>query len=246
METRFSGTLVSTSLLPGQENTQIGREDWDVTVNDDLRTLRSRGRVEEIGWAPVMRDVVQSVDKDFHPHDAFARITVGGEFRGTAWYTFSDSVAHCESYTVAEGRLRQTLPISRAMRGFGTHSLQADAWLVARYDFQKGPGIQSFERNLMTSLDHRGASGPRFMLTNSRLQYFGIEPIEVPAGKFDCHHFAFVGTSHGYPPFHLWVTADGHFFFVHATLGGERAKRFDLVKFEREDVPHEQGKLPRL
>ena len=162
---------------------------------------------------------------------------MGGEFRGSAWYTFSDSEAHCESNTVAEGRLRQTLPITRAMRGFGTHSLQADAWLVARYDFSKGPGTQYFERNLMTSLDHRGASGPRFMLTNSTLQYFGTEPIEVPAGTFDCHHFAFVATSHGYPSFHLWVSADGHFHFVHAKLGGERAKRFDLVQLTKVEVP---------
>jgi hypothetical protein len=40
----------------------------------------------------VLRDVLQSADADFHPHDAYVRIVVDGRFRGSAWYRFSDTL----------------------------------------------------------------------------------------------------------------------------------------------------------
>lgn len=178
-----------------------------------------------------MRDVLQSVDPQFHPHDAFARIVVGGKLHGTAWYHFSDTLASCEALTVGEGRISQTFPIRRGIRGFGTHSLQSDGWLTAGYDLSKGPGVQYFANNLMTTTNHRGATGPMFMTTTSGLEYVGREEVSVTAGQFDCHHFRFVGTSHGYPPFDVWVSADGHYTFVKAALGGHRAQSFELVEY---------------
>lgn len=42
-EIRFGGPLISTSMLPGQENVQIGREDRDVTVRDKKSPVREDG-----------------------------------------------------------------------------------------------------------------------------------------------------------------------------------------------------------
>jgi hypothetical protein len=227
----FSGRILS--YWEG-DHAPTGEEDWEVVLHEDgLRSLRARCWLRED--PPVLRDILQSVDGAFHPHDAFARIVVDGRFRGSAWYTFSDTQAVCVAQTTGEGRISQTFPIRRGIRGFGTHSLQSDGWLAAGYDLSKGPGIQTFTNNLMTSINHRGATGPMFMTTTSSLDYAGLEPIETAAGKFDCHHFSFVGTSHGYPPYHMWVTADGHYHFVRATLGGARPKHFDLVKLTRND-----------
>ena len=229
-EINYSGKIAIISELPHERGRDIGTEDWDVTLHaDGLRTLRARCRMTDD--PPVFRDVIQSVDADYHPRDAFARILVGDRLRGSAWYTFSDTLAECEALTHGEGRVTQRIPITRAMRGFGTHALQSDAWLVARYDYAQGPGVQTFRNNLMTTTDHRGATGPIFMTTNSSLEYVGRQSVTVPAGTFDCHCLRFVGTSHGYPPYELYVTADGHFFFVHARLEGPTAQRFDLVEF---------------
>ena len=211
-----------------------GEEDWEVIIHPDgLRSLRCRCFLNDD--PPVLRDVLQSVDAEFHPHDAFARIVVDGKFQGSAWYRFTDTLATCEAYTASEGRISQSFPIRRGIRGFGAHALQSDGWLAAGYDLSKGLGIQTFTNNLMTSTNHRGATGPMFMTTTSSLEYSGIEMIETAAGRFDCHHFSFVGTSHGYPPYHMWVTADGHYHFVRATLGGAAPKHFDLVKLTQQD-----------
>ena len=213
----------------------VGEEDWEIVLHaDGLRTLRARCWLRQS--PPVLRDIVQSVDNEFHPHDAYARIVVDGRYRGSAWYRFSDTLAECEADTVGEGRVRQSFPIRRGIRGFGTHSLQSDGWLAAGYDLSKGVGVQRFYNNLMTSTNHRGATGPMFMTTNSSLEYHGPESLDVPAGRFDCHHFSFVGTSHGYPPYHMWVTADGHYVFVRATLGGDDPQQFDLVEFNQTDA----------
>lgn len=234
-ERRYWGTILNISQMPGEEGLEIGREHWETTVHNRLRTLRSRCRLEETGWPPLMRDVLQSVDAEYHPHDGFARLMLGGEFRGSAWYRFDGDVALCEADTPVEGRITQRFKIDRSMRGFGTHSLQCDGWLVARYDLGQGPGRQRFERNLMTSIDHRGSTGPMFMTTYSSLEYSGIETVTVPAGTFECHHFAFVGTSNAHPPYNLWVTTDGNFHFILGVLDGERKKRFELIEY-REQV----------
>lgn len=229
-EMEFSGRIAIVSDLPENRGEDQGSEQWEVTLHaDGLRTLRARCRMTD--HPPVFRDVIQSVDAQFHPRDAFARIVVEGRLRGSGWYTFTDTTAECEALTATEGRVSQRMPITRAIRGFGTHALQSDAWLVARYDYAKGPGVQRFLGNLMTTTEHRGATGPVFMTTNSSLEYVGRRMVEVPAGAFDCHCLRFLGTSHDYPPYELCVTADGHFHFIHAKLQGPKAQRFDLVDF---------------
>jgi len=234
-ETIFTGKILSFHEGASAIGDQIGEEDWEIVLHPDgLRSLRARCWLRDS--PPVLRDVLQSVDADFHPHDAYVRIVVDGRFRGSAWYRFSDTLAECEADTAGEGRVRQTFPIHRGIRGFGTHSLQSDGWLAAGYDLSTGVGLQRFHNNLMTSTNHRGATGPMFMTTDSTLQYHGPETLDVPAGRFDCHHFSFVGTSHGYPPYHMWVTADRHYTFVRATLGGADPQRFELVQFNRHDA----------
>lgn len=236
-ERRYSGTILSISQMPGEEGKDLGREHWEISVHNKLRTLRARCRLEETNWPPLLRDVIQSVDFGFHPHDGFVRLMLDGEFRGSAWYRFSDTEALCHADTPVEGRITQRFTLDRPrMRGFGTHSLQGDGWMVARYDLSQGPGRQRFERNLMTSTDHRGSTGPMFMTTTSSLQYSGIEEVTVPAGTFECHRFAFVGTSNAHPPYELWVTTDGNFHFVLGTLDGPRKKRFELIEYREEII----------
>ncbi len=238
-EVHYSGKIALISEIPGQAGKDIGWETWDVSLHaDGLRALRARCVLTDD--PPVFRDILQSVDKDYHPHDGFARIVVDGKFRGSAWYNFSDTLAECEALTAGEGRLSQTFPISRAMRGFGTHSLQSDAWLLARYDYSKGPGRQRFLNNLMTTTNHRGATGPMFMTTNSSLEYVGKQSVTVPAGTFDCHHLRFVETSHDHPPYDMFVTADDHFIFVKGVLGGPNAQRYELTELTQ-PAPFSRG-----
>ena len=127
---RIRGKLHYTSDKPGRKGVERGREYFTITVNGDgRRTLRAYTEIDD---APnVMRDVTLSLRPDWKPSDAFVRISVGDEFMGSSWFRFTEHEAQCEGYTVAEGRISQRYPTERHIDGFGTHPIQADAWMTA-------------------------------------------------------------------------------------------------------------------
>jgi len=215
---------------PGFPGGLWGFEDWRLTRHcDGTRVLRAYCELQDDPL--LIRDVIQTVDRDFHPVEVFARLTTDDRFQGSGWYRFTDTEVRLHGLSAARGQIDETRPISRAMRGFGTHSLVADAWLCARFDFSKGPGVQTFKNNLMTSTDHRGATGPDFTTTaTSSLRYFGRESVTVRAGTLECHHFAFVNTSHNHPPYDLWISADGDFLFVRGVVLEPYLWEFELVE----------------
>jgi hypothetical protein len=181
----------------------------------------------------VVRDSVLSVHEDFHPHDAFVRIMNHGRVTGTGWFRFTDSEATCESWTEAEGRISQRVPITRPIRGFGIHAVQGDGWLGATFPYEKGPGhVQYFGRNLLHSLHHFGATGPFIVTSQSGLRYVGPETVTVPAGTFDCHRIAFVGLTNNHPEYDMWLTRDGDFIYVKGEVGGYMDSVFELAELE--------------
>ncbi len=179
----------------------------------------------------LIRDVVQRVDRDFHPQDAAVRLTEDDQFKGSAWYLFDDHLAQMQGFNQQDGRISDTRQITRQVRGFGNHSLMGDAWLVAKFDRSQGPGQQTFRNNPLTSVDHRGATGPALEQTEtSTFEYFGEEQITVSVGTFACFHFAFVLVSNNHPPYHLWVTTDD-FVFVKGTVEAPYNWSFELVEY---------------
>lgn len=194
---------------------------------DGQRVMRAYCELHD--GEPVTRDVIASVDADFHPHDTYVRLTKNNRFFGSTWYRWTDTEGEYQGYTEELGRISDTVPITRAIRGFGTHNLTGDAWLAARFDLSKGEGIQTFKDNLLTSIDHRGATGPAFeRTTTSSLQYSGVETVTVPAGSFECYKFAFVMTSNDHPPYEFWVTTDGDFLFIKGVVGAPYNWTFEL------------------
>ena len=180
----------------------------------------------------IIRDVIQRVDKDFHPQDSTVRLTLDDKFYGSTWYNFTDSKAEYQGFTEKDGRISDKVSIDRNIRGFGTHALTGDAWLTARFDLSKGLGIQTFKNNLITSLNHLGATGPAFeRTTSSSFKYFGKEKISVQSGDFLCYHFAFVNMSNNHPPYHLWVTEED-FIFVKGSVEESYKWNFELIEFE--------------
>jgi len=180
----------------------------------------------------LIRDVLICVDADFHPRDATVRLTEGDEFKGTGWYHFTDKQIDFQGFNAAQGRISKTMEIDRSIRGFVNHALSGDAWLVARFDRAKGPRQQTFYNNPLSSADHRGATGPRLETSdNTTIEYKGEDHVTVPAGTFSCHHFIFLIPSGNHPPYHLWVTADGDFVFVKATVDAPYNWTFELTEF---------------
>lgn len=210
-----------------------GFESFQITRGDDgLRVLHAHTELET-DEGHVTRDIVQSAFADGHPNDAYVRLMVNRRLAGSGWYRFTDTEATCESWIAGEGRISERRDIVRPLRGFGTHAVQGDAWLVARFPFHEGPGTRRFEGNLLYSTHHLGADGPRFQSTSSSLTYLGEARVTVPAGTFECHHIAFGDMSNGHPAYELWVTRDEDCVFVRGVVGGYLASAFDLVEFSR-------------
>ncbi len=208
-----------------------GFEEYRLTRHQDgSRVLRSYCELDDD--SKIIRDAIQRVDKDFHPLEVTVRLTIDDQFVGSTWYHFTDTTAELQGFTAKKGRIEDKVPITRKIRGFGTHALNGDTWLAARYDLSKGLGVQTFKNNLITSSDHRGATGPAFDRTaSSSTQYFGKETVSVRAGIFSCHHYAFVNISNNHPPYHFWATADGDFLFVKGKVDGFNWT-FELIELE--------------
>ena len=208
-----------------------GREYFILTCHGDGdRVLRAYCELDDDPL--LVRDVIQRVDADFHPQDAVVRLTEGDSFKGTSWYLFTDHEAEMQGFNIEDGRTSETIEIDRSVRGFGNHSLMGDAWLVAKFDRTEGPRQHTFYDNPLTSIDHRGATGPRLERSKaSTFEYFGNDMVTVTAGEFRCHHFAFVQVSNNHPPYHLWVTADGDYVFVKGIVDAPYNWSFELTEF---------------
>ena len=208
----------------------MGYEEWTVTTHSDgSRVLRARCELHDRDT--LVRDVLQSVDAQWHPQDAYVRLTINERFFGNALYNFTDDIAEYVSFSAADGSTSGMREIERGIRGFGTHPVMSDGWLIAHFDLAKGPGRQTFTNNLMSSIDHRGATGPGFELTTtSTLEYYGDEEVTFPAGTYTCHRFAFVNTSYNHPPYQCWLTTDGDYLMAKAVYDGPIRQVMVLVE----------------
>jgi len=177
----------------------------------------------------VVRDSLLAVDARFQPLEAYVRILNHGVPTGSGWFRFAGAEAEGESFSNEFGRLSERVAIERPLRGFGIHALMGDGWLTAPYPLDKGPGSEHFfGRNLIHSLHHFGATGPRLETTTSGLRYAGIEQVSVPAGRFACHRFEMIGMSNQHPPYAMWITADGDFLYVRGEVEGYMDAVFEL------------------
>lgn len=242
--TRIRGTLRYTSDKPDRKGQERGREYFTITRHGDgRRTLRAYVEIDD---APnVMRDVTLSVGADWRPTDCFVRLSVGDAFMGSSWFQFTDSEAICEGYTVNEGRITQRMPLKAPIHAFGTHPIAADGWLMNIVARDK-PGASRHYRNvMMCSLDHRGATGPILMphLLGVPMAFIGQERLTVAAGTFDALHYRITETSEDatdtrnepgkHPPYDVWVTADGEYVMLLATVSGYMMTRYELTEYER-------------
>jgi hypothetical protein len=239
------GTLQYTSDKPERKGQERGREHFQITVHGDgRRTLAAKCEIDDP--PPVLRDVVYSVDAHWRPVDAFVRLSVGDRFVGSSWFRFGDGFVECEAYTALEGRVSQRVEVPGRLKMFGTHPIQADAWLVQIADLTQGEKVQRFPGMYLCSLDHRGATGPLVMQSpvGLRLAFLGREAVTVKAGTFDALHFL-IGDAEEvpasetrnepgrHPRYELWCTADGDFVTLKAWVSGYMMTAYELVAIER-------------
>lgn len=199
---------------------------------DGLRVLTVHCEMKT-GEDDVVRDTILSVDAHWHPVDASVRIMNHGALTGTGWFRFTETLAECESWSTAAGRVSQTMAIEKPMRGFGVHALIADGWMAATFPFERGAGhVQHWRHNLIHSLHHLGATGPYIHTSKTGFRYLGDEDVEVPAGRFSCRRLQFVGMTNDHPPYDMWVSADGDCLYIKGVVEGYMDSVFELAELE--------------
>jgi hypothetical protein len=231
----ITGSILYTSTKPERHGAERGREHFRIDIHPDgCRTIAAHGEIDD---APaVVRDVNLRVGPDNRPQESFVRIAVGGAFRGSAWFRFSDSLAECEAHTSLEGRVSQQMELARPLPAFGNHAMVNDGFLLNLYDLAQGPGVQVIERMLLSSPDHRGATGPMLFAIDLAIEFVGRETLAVAAGEFEALHFRFVdipGLPLEHPPYDLWCTDDGDYVLLKANVGGYMQTQYELTSYAR-------------
>jgi hypothetical protein len=168
----ITGTILYTSTRPERLGVERGREYFRIDVHaDGCRTIAAHGEIDD--EPAVVRDVNLRVSPDLLPQESFVRIAVGGEFRGSAWFNFAGNVAECEASTTAEGRVSQRMNLDLPLPAFGNHAMINDGFLLSLYDLTHGLGVQVTKRMLLSSPDHRGATGPMLFAIDLAIEFLG-------------------------------------------------------------------------
>lgn len=242
------GRLLYTSRKADREGVERGREHFTITKHcDGRRTLRAQAEIDDP--PNVLRDVTLTLDRDWVTRDAFVRLSVGDENYGSSWFRFEDTYAECEGWNHYRGRISERVEYQKPVALFGSHPIQGDAWHLHAVDRSNGPCVQEFGAFLMSSLDHRGATGPSLVWhePGMKIEYVGEDRITVGAGTFDALHFCYGERNserHGsnesgeHPPYEVWTTADGDFIMLKAFVTGYMMTHYELMELER--IPGEQ------
>ncbi|MDJ0928597.1 MAG: hypothetical protein QNJ73_13245 [Gammaproteobacteria bacterium] len=225
-----SGLLRYTSKKPDRVGEERGRERWTLVKHDDGR--RSLLAHSEIDDRPsVLRFVQLNLHPDWRPADAFVRITVGDAFHGSGWFRFDDGFAECETLTAPDGRMSQRMDLTSAASFFGGHAIQNDGWATQLVDRGRPGEIQPVTA-VLSSPDHRGATGPMLARVDANMVFDGEERIRIEAGEFDAWHYRFVsvtGMAGEHPDYDIWTTTDGDFIFLKGEVGGYMQTYYELA-----------------
>lgn len=227
------GTIRYTSKKPERLDEERGREYFTINVHGDgKRTCIAHCEIDD--RPSVMRDITYSLDEDWYPMDCFVRLAVNDRFMGSGWFRFGPDFAECETYTSLDGRVTQRMATQGRLKTFQNHAIVCDAWHMRLFDLNKaGEGVQSIDEMLLSSPDHRGATGPMLFRIGFGVEYIGEEAIEVEAGRFDSLHFRFVsapGLPEAHPPYDIWCTNDEDFIFLRGDIGGYMQTYYELVE----------------
>jgi hypothetical protein len=234
-----SGKIRYTSMKPGREGQERGRESFSFTHHADGSVIMTAHCEIEEPDPTVMRDLILHIGPDRMPHNLLVHLTLGDEFLGSGWMRYDQAAGAitCESFGPGLGRNSETRAAGE-FDAFGTHPVVGDGFTTRLLDVARGPHRRRL-RFFLPSPDHRGATPPQIAEVEMVMEYVGEEEKTVEAGTFQCRHYRYVddsaegmgGTTH--PDFDMWVTADDDSVLVYGSIDGYMMNRYELVELVR-------------
>jgi len=233
--TSVMGRILYTSRKPERLGQERGREYFRIDKHaSGARTITAHCEIDD--RPNVMRDITYALDAGWMPTDCFVRLSVGDNFTGSGWFRFAPDLAECETWTAAEGRVRQSMALATPLATFQNHAIACDAWHLRLIDRKRPGEVQRIPQMLLSSPDHRGATGPMLHSIGVNIVYVGAESVTVGAGRFDAWHYQFVTNvelPEEHPPYDVWCTSDGDFLFLQGGVAGYMQTWYELVELQR-------------
>lgn len=230
------GVIRYTSKQPERMDAERGREYFTLTQQPDgTDVLHAHCEIDDEPM--VVRDVVQALDHTTAaPKDCHVRLTVGHRFEGSGWFRFGERQIECEMINQRDGRVTQRIDIDAPIRWMQCHPIAGDSLLMKLYDLSQGTGKQFCDNIMLSSPDHRGATGPMLFPMAHGIEYLGEEEITVEAGTFQARRFAVVDTAENlpeeHPPYEVWCTADDDYILLRASAGGYMQRAYELSELD--------------
>ena len=213
-----------------------GREVFTLTEQPDgASVLHAHTEIDD---APaVTRDVTASFETEtLAPIDGFSRLSVGGRYEGCGWFRFDEHSARFDGHNASLGANSTQLDLAARTPWFGHHAIVNDGFLGRLFPLGATPGKIRVERAMMSSPDHRGATGPELFPLSFGLVYAGDERITVGAGTFDARIFEITDTAEGlpeeHPPYRMWCSTDPQGWFLQGGVGGYMQTWYELVELD--------------
>ena len=230
----FRGKIHYTSKKPDRMDQERGREYFVLTEQTDGTSLLHAHC--EIDDAPdVIRDISCAFDTaTMRPLDASVRLSVGSRFEGTGWFQFNENHSTCEMLNHRDGRISQRMDHAGPISWFGHHAIVNDGFLSRFFPLDAKPGKRRMTNVMMSSPDHRGATGPLLYPMEFSVVYQGDETITVGAGTFDARKFDITDTAGNlpeeHPPYEMWCTRDARGLFLKGGVSGYMMTHYELVE----------------
>jgi hypothetical protein len=180
------GTIAYTSNKPGREGQERGREYFHITVHSDgRRTCMAHSEIDD--RPSVMRDIVYSLDAALAAHRLLRPPERQRSFHGHRVVPFRQGLRRVRdlhgprwSRHAAHGNHAAGCRLSRTTRS------SAMPGTCSSLTATRVPGVQSIDEMLLSSPDHRGATGPMLFRIGFGVEYVGEEKITVKAGTLRC------------------------------------------------------------
>lgn len=231
------GKIIYLSHKPDRMNQERGREIFTLTKQSDgIAVLHAHCEIDD---APdVIRDVTSAFDyESLRPKDGSVRLTIGGKYEGSGWFHFTEQACVLEAHNIEMGRTSEQETLDKAAQWFGNHAIVNDGFLSKLFPLGTKPGKRRIDRAIMSSPDHRGATGPELFPLCFGVEYIKDETVTVGAGTFNARKFAVIDTAEGlpeeHPPYEFWCTNDADGIFLKGGVGGYMKTYYELVSLER-------------
>ena len=233
----WRGRIAYTSRQPERMGAERGREHFTLTEQPDgISVLHAHTEIDD---APsVTRDVVASFDTaTLAPVDGFQRLSVGGAFEGSGSFRFDGSAVRFDGVNASLGARNETVALDRTAPWFGHHAIVNDGFLGRLFPLDAAPGKRRVEGAVMSSPDHRGATGPEVFPLSFGLVYVGDERVTVGAGTYHARIFEITDTAQGlpeeHPPYRMWCARNPQGFFLQGGVEGYMQTWYELVELDR-------------